>query len=61
MIKVGDKVRVVTDFYYNFTNCDVVTCIKVDDDGIHMFQGADGVEWWLEPVDYEPIKDGEHD
>ena len=65
MIKLGDKVRVTAyDLHSGFAEGDVVTCIKVGRGGAHKFQGADGVEWWLEPVDYEPIKeilDLEHD
>ena len=61
MIKVGDKVRVTAyDLHSGFAEGDVVTCIKVGRGGAHKFQGPDGDAWWLETVDYEPIKDGEH-
>ena len=57
MIKVGDKVQVTGDFYHDLNIGDVVTCVELDDDGDHKFQGPDGDAWYMEPDDYELVKD----
>jgi hypothetical protein len=53
-MKVGDKVKVIEDCY-EFKEGEIVSCVKVDDDGIHYFSNGK-IDFWLEPYLYDTLK-----
>ena len=54
-IKLGDKVVVTGDFYHDLNIGDVVTCVELETDGDHRFEGADGATWFMYPGEYELV------